>query len=129
MSESARALSRWTEAIGIIGVIASLIFVGIEIRQNTQAVRGATYQSLTESSMELLFRLAEDPAASVAIDAWGRGEQLDPLEQAKVEALVLSDYAAVQGFVLAMAFLFVLLNLIIDLAYSVIDPRFGSAAQ
>ncbi|WP_370304405.1 ABC transporter permease [Pseudooceanicola sp.] len=46
-----------------------------------------------------------------------------------VEALVLSDYAAVQGFVLAMALLFVLLNLVIDLAYSVIDPRFGSAAQ
>ena len=46
-----------------------------------------------------------------------------------VEALVLSDYAAVQGFVLAMAFLFVLLNLIIDLTYSVIDPRFGSASQ
>lgn len=46
-----------------------------------------------------------------------------------VEALVLSDYAAVQGFVLAMAFLFVLLNLVIDLAYSVIDPRFGSASQ
>ena len=46
-----------------------------------------------------------------------------------VEALVLSDYAAVQGFVLAMAFLFVLLNLVIDLTYSVIDPRFGSASQ
>jgi len=46
-----------------------------------------------------------------------------------VEALVVSDYAAVQGFVLAMALLFVLLNLLIDLAYSVIDPRFGTAAR
>lgn len=40
-----------------------------------------------------------------------------------VEALIVSDYAAVQGFVLAMAILFVLLNLVIDLAYTVIDPR------
>ena len=40
-----------------------------------------------------------------------------------VEALVVSDYAAVQGFVLAMALLFVLLNLLIDLAYTAIDPR------
>lgn len=46
-----------------------------------------------------------------------------------VEALVVSDYAAVQGFVLAMALLFVSLNLIIDLTYSVIDPRFGTAAK
>ena len=42
-----------------------------------------------------------------------------------VDALVASDYAAVQGFVLAMALLFVVLNLIIDLLYAVIDPRIG----
>ena len=42
-----------------------------------------------------------------------------------VEALVVSDYAAVQGFVLAMALLFVLLNLVIDLTYTLIDPRIG----
>lgn len=42
-----------------------------------------------------------------------------------VEALVVSDYAAVQGFVLAMAFLFVALNLVIDLTYTLIDPRIG----
>jgi peptide/nickel transport system permease protein len=42
-----------------------------------------------------------------------------------VEALVQSDYAAVQGFVFAMAILFVFLNLAIDLLYTVIDPRIG----
>ena len=45
-----------------------------------------------------------------------------------VDALVASDYAAVQGFVLAMALLFVALNLIIDLLYAVIDPRIGFGA-
>ena len=40
-----------------------------------------------------------------------------------VEALVVSDYAAVQGFMLAMAILFVLLNLAIDVIYTMIDPR------
>ncbi|MEM1384647.1 MAG: ABC transporter permease [Pseudomonadota bacterium] len=42
-----------------------------------------------------------------------------------VEALVVSDYAAVQGFVLTMALLFVALNLVIDLLYTAIDPRIG----
>jgi dipeptide transport system permease protein len=40
-----------------------------------------------------------------------------------IEALIASDYAPVQGFVLTMAVLYVLLNLLIDLLYGVIDPR------
>ncbi|NBB97643.1 MAG: ABC transporter permease subunit [Alphaproteobacteria bacterium] len=46
-----------------------------------------------------------------------------------VEALVQSDYAAVQGFVLAMALLFVLINLVIDLSYTLIDPRIGFSSK
>lgn len=46
-----------------------------------------------------------------------------------VEALVASDYAAVQGFVLAMALLFVTLNLLIDLSYALIDPRIGFTSK
>jgi ABC-type dipeptide/oligopeptide/nickel transport system permease component len=40
-----------------------------------------------------------------------------------VEALLQSDFAPVQGFVLAMAVLYVALNLLIDILYGVIDPR------
>jgi ABC-type dipeptide/oligopeptide/nickel transport system permease component len=40
-----------------------------------------------------------------------------------VEALLQSDFAPVQGFVLTMAVMYVALNLIIDLLYGVIDPR------
>ena len=42
-----------------------------------------------------------------------------------IEALIVSDYAAVQGFVLAMAILYVVLNLMIDILYTLIDPRVG----
>jgi len=40
-----------------------------------------------------------------------------------IDALTASDYAPVQGFVLAMGILFVLLNLLVDVLYVVIDPR------
>ena len=40
-----------------------------------------------------------------------------------VEALISSDFAPVQGFVLTMAILYVALNLSIDILYGVIDPR------
>lgn len=40
-----------------------------------------------------------------------------------VEALIASDFAPVQGFVLTMATLYIALNLMIDLTYGLIDPR------
>jgi ABC-type dipeptide/oligopeptide/nickel transport system permease component len=39
------------------------------------------------------------------------------------EAIVKQDYAVVQTFILLSAVMFVLVNLIVDLLYSVIDPR------
>ena len=45
------------------------------------------------------------------------------LSSADVEALIASDFAPVQGFVLIMAALYVALNLGIDMLYGVIDPR------
>jgi len=40
-----------------------------------------------------------------------------------VEALIASDFAPLQGFVLTMAVMYVVLNLAIDILYGVIDPR------
>jgi len=40
-----------------------------------------------------------------------------------VEALLASDFAPVQGFVLTMAVMYVMLNLLIDVLYGLIDPR------
>jgi peptide/nickel transport system permease protein len=40
-----------------------------------------------------------------------------------LEALIASDFAPVQGFVLAMGTVYVLLNLTIDTLYGFVDPR------
>jgi peptide/nickel transport system permease protein len=40
-----------------------------------------------------------------------------------IDALTASDYAPIQGFVLAMGVLFVLLNLVVDVLNTLIDPR------
>jgi peptide/nickel transport system permease protein len=45
-----------------------------------------------------------------------------------IEALIASDFAPLQGFVLTMAILYVVLNLVIDILYGVIDPRVRVAA-
>jgi hypothetical protein len=48
------------ELIGFISVIASLIFVGMEISQNTTAVRGATNQAISDQASELYLTIATD---------------------------------------------------------------------
>src|SRR5499425_2961712 len=45
-----------------------------------------------------------------------------------IEALIASDFAPLQGFVLTMAILYVMLNLAIDILYGIIDPRVRVAA-
>jgi peptide/nickel transport system permease protein len=84
----------------------------------TYAFRNALLPVITTLGMVFSFTLG----ANVLVEkvfAWpGIGSYA-------IEALVVSDYAAVQGFVLAMAILFVLLNLVIDTLYTLIDPRVG----
>ncbi len=43
-----------------------------------------------------------------------------------LDALQASDYAPVQGFVLLMASIFVVVNLVIDILYGIADPRAAS---
>jgi len=51
---------RLFEYVTAAGVIVSIVFVGLELRQNTAAVRGATYQELAATSAELTLALAND---------------------------------------------------------------------
>ena len=40
------------ETLGFLAVVAGLVFVGMEIRQNTQSVQSATVQALAEQSFD-----------------------------------------------------------------------------
>ncbi len=46
------------ELIGIAAIVASLVFVALEIRQNTKATRSATLQAISEQSMASSFAVA-----------------------------------------------------------------------
>ena len=82
----------------------------------TYAFRNATLPVVTTLGMVFSFLLG----ANVMVEkvfAWpGIGSYA-------VEALLASDFAPVQGFVLTMAAMYVGLNLMIDILYGLIDPR------
>jgi len=47
-------------AIAAVGVILSVIFLALQIRKNTQAVRASYYDSLNDTNIEFLRQLIED---------------------------------------------------------------------
>lgn len=49
------------EAAGAIAVLLGLVFVGLELRQNTEAVEAATFQALTDASSNYILSIASDP--------------------------------------------------------------------
>lgn len=49
------------ELLGAAAVLLGLIFVGLELRQNTAAVEAATLQNLTDASVDWVVRIVEDP--------------------------------------------------------------------
>ena len=45
------------ELVAAIGVIASLVYLAVQIRQNTQTVRASTFQAISDSAQSRLFAL------------------------------------------------------------------------
>jgi len=84
----------------------------------TYAFRNALLPILTTLGMVFSFMLGSNVLVE-KVFAW------PGIGSFAIEALIVSDYVAVQGFVLAMAVLYVLLNLAIDILYTLIDPRVG----
>jgi peptide/nickel transport system permease protein len=80
------------------------------------ALRNASLPLLTTLGMVFSFLLGSNVLVEKVFSWPGIGSFA-------IEALVASDYAAVQGFVLSMALLFVVVNLSIDILLTLIDPR------
>ena len=64
-----KAARRIVEVIGIIGIVGSLIFVGVEIRQNSVATQAATDAAIADALRELSLAHATSPALASAFAA------------------------------------------------------------
>jgi len=75
------------EIIGAAGVIASLIYVALQIRQNTNAVVAGTHQALFESWSGLSASLTDNPEVSrLVLKAADGYQELAPDERMRFEA-------------------------------------------
>lgn len=102
-------LNDWMQVIGIFAVVASLIFVGLEMRQAHKISLSQAYQSRTSAAAEWNSALAANPSALSALRKSADGEineisneEYDALYRSLVGVIYLYDnahYQYQQGFV------------------------------
>ena len=78
------------EVVGLLSVIGSLLFVGIEINQNTTAVRGATQQAVSSQVAEMYRIVAENKRMAYLLSQSFKGISKDDLDE--------SDYVSLWNF-------------------------------
>lgn len=64
-----KKLNDWIQVFGIFALVASLIFVGIEVRQNSIATRSATNAAVKDAFRELNLVIASSPELARAVVA------------------------------------------------------------
>ena len=67
-------LNDWLQVIGLFGVIGSLVFVGLQMKQDRDIALSMAMQSRTESTIQNLLGLASNPILASALDKIERGE-------------------------------------------------------
>ena len=92
------------EIFGILGVIGSLVFVGVEVRQNTAEIRGSTHQSVSEQINELYLTIAEDERLSKLVSEMMENsnlrKNLNPTDQISLDFVILTGLRRVENIYL-----------------------------
>ena len=87
------------ETLGFLGVIASLMFVGLEVRQNTLATRAAAYQEIGASLSGLWQDMAQDPELAHLVMSRFDGERpLGSLSEPELDRMRTVTIAAVRQY-------------------------------
>ena len=80
------------EIVGGVGVIASLLYLAVQIRQNSRMARNATTQHILGQSAQMNIQVAGD--VSDALAKSGAGSTLAPDEEFRVSSMFLAVFAA-----------------------------------
>ena len=76
------------EIVGAVGVIVSLVYVGLGVRQNTEAVKVANHQALVTMDIEKNAWFRDPAFATAYVQALDHPEKLSPVQQAQVATFI-----------------------------------------
>jgi hypothetical protein len=88
-------LNRWLTLVANFGVVAGLIFLGVEIRQNTTALQAAAIQESTNVARQQILTLATNGELTrLTLASY---DDLDPTDQRRLFWLDRSFWLGMQG--------------------------------
>ena len=85
-------LSAWLQIVGMFGVIASLLFVGLQMKQSHEIARSATYQARSQMAVDQFLAASGNPQFTSATAKLYSGE-FDTITPEELVALEY-DFAA-----------------------------------
>ena len=85
-------LNEWLQVVGLFGVIASLIFVGLQMKQDREIALSTATQARTETTIQNILGMASNPILATALDKIELGES-ELLKLSERRALTLSGRA------------------------------------
>ena len=92
------------EILGILAIIGSLIFVGIEIRQNSLEIRASTHQSVSEQVTKLYLHIAGDERLSKLVSGMMANDEfrneLNATDQLSLDFIVLTGLRRIENIYL-----------------------------
>jgi hypothetical protein len=82
-------LNDWLQVIGLFGVIASLLFVGLQMKQDREIALSAATQARTETTIQNIMGLMSNPQYLSAVEKYLNGDDDDvtPIERFVVDRL------------------------------------------
>lgn len=77
------------EAVGTMAVVLSLVYVGVQVNQNTRAIHTATSQSVYDYHAELQRSVSENPElAALLLRARDQPESITPLDSLRLSTRI-----------------------------------------
>ena len=98
MTGGSKKAKNFVELAGAAAVLFGLIFIGLELRQNTAAVEAATLQSLTDASVDYVTTLASDPELTrIWLTGARAPESLNEIEAGQLHFLIRGQWLRFQN--------------------------------
>jgi hypothetical protein len=78
-------LADWSEIVSSVAIVATLVYLAVEITQNTKALQAQTSQAVLESAQTELHLLMENPDLALAL---GNDEPLTELQHVRLDSFL-----------------------------------------
>ena len=89
------------DAVGGVGVVASLVYLALQTRQNTRAVRSASFHQVADSFSAVSLAVFQDPSlVSLLTRARSDSESFTPEDTARYSFFLLTLFRRAEGMFL-----------------------------